>query len=89
MITLAEFLSKLGIKKKPKTFTLNITSVQTKSCGNCTHHRKDHGQMRHLCMHYPETEITEVVNKVCSVTERQLWSEKKHGVISRFFKWLF
>lgn len=74
-------------KKKYKPVVINISSPVTKSCGNCDHYKREPGFDK--CMHYPAADINEVNVKVCKPDERKLWSEKKYGLISRFFIWLF
>lgn len=87
MEVLDNLLKRIGVKKKYKSVVINISSPVTKSCGNCDHYRREPGLDK--CMHYPAAHINEVNVKVCKPDERKLWSEKKHGMISRFFIWLF
>ena len=86
-----EILDKILAKVKRKsTFNITVTDIKTRSCGNCEHFRRGvAGGKPETCMHYPTAQMIEVNNKVCKPNERELWSPKKHGVISRFFIWLF
>lgn len=87
MEVLDKLLAKL--KCKPKTFQIHVTDIKTRSCGNCMHHRSRTSGYAESCMHYPTAQLIEVNNKVCKPNEREHWSPKQYGVISRFFMWLF
>lgn len=92
MEVLDQVLAKMGVKKKFKPVVINIIDIKTKSCGNCQHLKKpiaSRGQISHRCMHYPDANIIDVVNKICTTSERKLWTPKQDGVLTRFFHWLF
>lgn len=89
MEVLNKLWNKVGVKKKPQGIVINISSVTTKSCGNCMHERKPASHSVHYtCAHYPNASMTEVINTVCTVKERQLWTERQFGLLTRFRKWL-
>ena len=87
MEVLNKLWDKVGLKKKHKPVIIKISNPVMKSCGNCDHYKREPGLDK--CMHYPAASIHEVNLKVCKPEERPLWSEKRYGVISRFFIWLF